>query len=125
MLLHTASYIFGLANISLARRYIYYIYKIPHSSPSRARTYDLAVNSRPLCQLSYRGFIHLMRIKSSKITLLSDLLKLHKTDSLIIHFYQPLSRPPFIKADIYKNVGIYGQKLKNLLHYRPLERLFL
>ena len=51
------------------------------SSPSRARTYDLAVNSRSLYQLSYRGLVLRARI-------LPCLVK-----GFILPFFLNLSRP--------------------------------
>jgi hypothetical protein len=51
-----ASQVVGLADVSAAGRVIEKdIDEIAQSSPGRTRTYDKAVNSRLLYQLSYRG----------------------------------------------------------------------
>ena len=46
----------GLADVAaLGGNALDYIYAKHHNSPSRTRTYNLAVNSRSLYRLSYRG----------------------------------------------------------------------
>jgi hypothetical protein len=56
MLCEPTIQITGLADIAaLGGNALNYIYMECHNSPSRARTYNLAVNSRSLYQLSYRG----------------------------------------------------------------------
>ena len=56
LLLQPTSQVVSMSNITFPHRLTFYdIYPNPHNSPSRTRTYNLAVNSRSLYQLSYRG----------------------------------------------------------------------
>jgi hypothetical protein len=52
----TTLYVVGMPDVSATgSRALYHVHPETHTSPSRARTCDLAVNSRSLYQLSYRG----------------------------------------------------------------------
>ena len=53
---HAAIQIVRLADVPLScRGALTNVHEVPQTSPSRARTYNLAVNSRSLYRLSYRG----------------------------------------------------------------------
>ena|GEM_PF-3849021 len=72
----TAIQVAGLADITPTSSQTFdYVHKECHTSPSRTRTYNLAVNSRSLYQLSYRG-IPTNRHKSGSQTLKAVLVQI-------------------------------------------------